>query len=98
MEGNRIKQAYIEQLISEGKSVVVFENGDVIGTDSPRFPKEYQQAEKRSCTIKTCRPGKPDTYETSMEHGATYYGGERQDDGSCVIKSYICDDGTLVER
>ncbi len=96
MKEDSAKKAYVEYLLTEGKSVVTFGNGDVIVTDSPRFPQEQKADGKKSCTIRTCILGNPNNYDTSMEHGATYYGGERQNDGKCVIKNYKCDDGTLV--
>lgn len=96
MKENSSKQAYIEYLISEDQNFVSFDNGDLILIDSPRFSEAQKADEKKSCEIKTCVPGFRSTKTITIEHGARFYGYERQADDSCVKKNYDCDDGNLV--
>ena len=96
MKETNANQAYAEYLNSEDKNFVVFDNGDFILTDSPRFPGAQKKEGKKSCKIDTCVPGFRNTKTITLEHGSRYYGNERQDDGSCVKKNYDCDNGNLV--
>ncbi len=95
MKDDSAQKAYIEFLLSAGKAVVAFENGDIIISDSPRFPQERKGAGMKSCNIETCSPGSTITSTLTIKHGARYYGHEQQDDNSCVKKNYECNDGTL---
>ena len=96
MKANSAKQAYIDYLISEDKNFVIFDNGDIILADSPRFAEALKAGEKKSCEIKICTPGFRGTRTITIEHGARFYGYERQKNDSCVKKNYDCDDGNLV--
>ena len=96
MKDNSAKQVYIEYLISEDKNFVVFDNGDFILTDCPRFKEAKKEESKKSCKVDTCVPGFQNTKTITIEHGSRFYGYERQDDGICVRKDYDCKDGELV--
>lgn len=96
------KDAYIEQLVSEGKSVIVYANGDIVLADSTRAPiaeRDTDQrwaAGRRSCYLKMCYPdGSLRDRILKLEHGSTYHGHAREDE-DCNRKSYECNDGMLV--
>jgi hypothetical protein len=100
MEKTNTQKAYIDELVAAGKSVVVYENGDLILVDSPRLPRAGRERARggRSCEVKSCLAGMSHAQDRTIQidDGGSFHGHERQPDGSCLAKTYRCRDGTLA--
>lgn len=98
MKKDEARESYVEALISEGNSFVVYENGDILIADSPRIPRGEAKPVGTGCVVQVCRPGRPASEDdlVTVDDGGHFFGNERQRDGSCEYRRYRCDNGTLV--
>ena len=87
--------AYAGALAREGRSAVIFDNGDVILVDSPRLFAETLAA--RICALTACDPtGAIADRTVTVPDGGSFSGHERDAAGACVRVSYDCVNGRLV--